>query len=243
MANIHLSETETVIKKILPYLVRRGYDIETDMTFESQTGIWQIHAFGEGNTRTTAVFAIQYLRSIGFDINNDLFAKHSWYFRNALVRANYKNARLGIDYTPIYLERFFRNLLLGEQWDLRNRYLHIQATDEWKDHPRLDKPANTGQVQDKFGISTGEMLNQFDTDNHNIQQLVLAIGEQQISVKEMMDVLSLKGRDNFLKVYLNPAIEEQYVRLLYPNSPRHPRQKYLLTVKGIALYNKISQNK
>ena len=59
----------------------------------------------------------------------------------------------------------------------------------------------------------------------------------------MMETLSLKGRDNFLKVYLNPAIEEQYVRLLYPNSPQHPRQKYLLAVKGIALYNKISQNK
>ena len=207
------------------------------------SGIWQIHAFGEGNTRTTAVFAIQYLRSIGFDINNDLFAKHSWYFRNALVRANYKNARLAIDYTPVYLERFFRNLLLGEQWDLRNRYLHIQATEEWKEQPRLDEPTSTGQVQGKFGTSTSKMLSQFDTNNHNIQQLVLAIGEQQMSVKEMMESLSLKGRDNFLKVYLNPAIEERYVRLLYPNSPRHPRQKYLLTVKGIALYNKIFQNK
>ena len=207
------------------------------------SGIWQIHAFGEGNTRTTAVFTIQYLRSIGFDINNDLFAKHSWYFRNALVRANYKNARLGIDYTPVYLERFFRNLLLGEQWDLRNRYLHIQATEEWKDQPRLDKPVSTGQVQDKFGTSSGKVHNQFDTENHNIQQLVLAIGEQQMSVKEMMEALSLKGRDNFLKVYLNPAMEGQYVRLLYPSSPRHPRQKYLLTVKGLALYNKISQNK
>ena len=206
------------------------------------SGIWQIHAFGEGNTRTTAVFTIQYLRSIGFDINNDLFAKHSWYFRNALVRANYKNARLGIDYTPVYLERFFRNLLLDEQWDLRNRYLHIQATEEWKEQPRLDEPSSTGQVQDKLGTSKSKVLSQFDTDNHNIHQLVLAIGEQQMSVKEMMETLSLKGRDNFLKVYLNPAIEEQYVRLLYPNSLRHPRQKYLLTVKGIALYNKISQN-
>lgn len=207
------------------------------------SGIWQIHAFGEGNTRTTAVFTIQYLRSIGFDISNNLFAKHSWYFRNALVRANYKNARLGIDYSPIYLERFFRNLLLGEHWDLRNRYLHIQATKEWKYQPRLDKPASTGQVQDKFGTSMGKVLYQFDTGNHNIQQLVLAIGEQQLSVKEMMEALSLKGRDNFLKVYLNPAIDEQYVRLLYPNSPRHPRQKYFLTVKGIALYNMISQKK
>ena len=92
------------------------------------SGLWQIHAFGEGNTRTTAVFTIQYLRSIGFDVENDLFAKHSWYFRNALVRANYKNAVKGIDYSPIYLERFFRNLLLGEQWDLRNHYLHVHPT-------------------------------------------------------------------------------------------------------------------
>ena len=234
-----------------------NYDIEQERQFSYKglstdemiahithfvSGIWQIHAFGEGNTRTTAVFAIQYLRSIGFDINNDLFAKHSWYFRNALVRANYKNARLGIDYSPIYLERFFRNLLLGEQWDLRNRYLHIQATEEWKVQPRLDEPASTGQVQDKFRSSTGKVLNQFDTDNHNIQQLVLVIGEQHMSVKELMVALSLKGRDNFLKVYLNPAIEEQYIRLLYPNSPRHPRQKYLLTVKGMALYNEVCKN-
>ena len=78
------------------------------------SGLWQIHAFGEGNTRTTAVFTIQYLRSLGFHVDNDMFAKHSWYFRNALVRANYHNVAKGIDYTPVYLERFFRNLLLGE---------------------------------------------------------------------------------------------------------------------------------
>lgn len=94
------------------------------------SGLWQIHAFGEGNTRTTAVFTIQYLRSLGFNVENDLFAKHSWYFRNALVRANYKNAIKGIDYSPVFLERFFRNLLLGEQWNLRNRYLHINPPAE-----------------------------------------------------------------------------------------------------------------
>ena len=87
--------------------------------------LWQIHAFGEGNTRTTAVFTIQYLRSIGFDVNNDLFAAHSKYFRDALVRANYKNAKQGIDYSPVYLERFFKNLLLGEKWILKSRYLVI----------------------------------------------------------------------------------------------------------------------
>ena len=76
-------------------------------------------------------------------MSNDLFAKHSWYFRNALVRANYHNIAKGIDYTPIYLERFFRNLLLGEQWDLRNRYLHIHPTAEWSVQPNLNTPTST----------------------------------------------------------------------------------------------------
>ena len=208
------------------------------------SGLWQIHAFGEGNTRTTAVFTIQYLRSIGFDINNDLFAKYSWYFRNALVRANYKNARLGIDYSPIYLERFFRNLLLGEQWDLRNRYLHIQASEEWKEQPRLDKPSNTGQLQDKHRTSTEQVPNKLNgviqTDNPNVEKLIIAIADQYVSVTQMMEYLSLKHRTTFLKNYLSPAIKEQYVRLLYPNSPRHPRQKYLLTTKGRILYDEIT---
>ena len=127
------------------------YDIEQEKSFSYKglssdemithisrfvSGLWQIHAFGEGNTRTTAVFTILYLRSIGFQVNNELFANHSWYFRNALVRANYKNAVKGIDYTPVYLERFFRNLLLGERWDLRNRYLHIQAPEQVQDKYR-----------------------------------------------------------------------------------------------------------
>ena len=91
------------------------------------SGLWQIHAFGEGNTRTTAVFIIQYLRSIGFDVENDLFAKHSWYFRNALVRANYTNMNKGIYMNTEFLERFFRNLLMGEHNELKNRYCHIRA--------------------------------------------------------------------------------------------------------------------
>ena len=104
------------------------------------SGIWQIHAFREGNTRTTAIFTIQYLRSLGYEVNNEMFAKHSWYFRNALVRANYRNINKDIEYSPIYLVRFFRNLLLGESWVLKNRYLHIDPTDEWKVQLRLATP-------------------------------------------------------------------------------------------------------
>ena len=87
--------------------------------------LWQIHAFGEGNTRTTAVFTIKYLRSMGYKVDNDIFAQNSWYFRNALVRANYKNLKEGIEENPVYLERFFRNLILGENNELKNRYTHI----------------------------------------------------------------------------------------------------------------------
>ena len=88
--------------------------------------LWQIHAFGEGNTRTTAVFIIKYLRSLGFKVNNEPFESHSWYFRNALVRANYKNVKKGICEDISYLELFFRNLLLGEKHQLRNRYMHLR---------------------------------------------------------------------------------------------------------------------
>ena len=91
------------------------------------SGLWQIHPFCEGNTRTTAVFTIQYLRSIGYNVDNEIFALHSWYFRNALVRANYKNSKLGINYDSSFLEKFFQNLLLGANYELKNRYLVIDA--------------------------------------------------------------------------------------------------------------------
>ena len=207
--------------------------------------IWQIHPFREGNTRTTAVFTIKYLRSIGFrNIDNTLFEQHSWFFRNALVRANYKNARLGVNNSPQYLERFFRNLLLGEQMPLHNRDLHISnmdvqsvETEQVQDKYRT----SSGQAQDKFGtsnlISTG---NQIYTDDENTIRLVLTMGAAKLSIKEIMTAIGLKGRDNFLNLYLNPAIENGFVRLLYPDSPRHPRQKYLLTVKGMMLLNQLS---
>ena len=225
------------------------YDIEQERNFSYRhidndtlithitkfvSGLWQIHAFGEGNTRTTAVFAIQYLRSIGFDVNNDLFARHSWYFRNALVRANYRNAKKGIDYTPVYLERFFRNLLFGDKWDLRNRYLHINPTEEWTVQPNLATPSSTPS-------STRQVPDKLHADNPNISNLVQKVGKQELSVKEMMAAMGLKDRENFVNLYLNPAMAGGYIRLLYPQSPRHPRQKYLLTEKGLALYKELGE--
>lgn len=201
------------------------------------SGLWQIHAFCEGNTRATAVFLIQYLRSIGFNVNNDMFARHSWYFRNALVRANYKNVQKGIEYTPIYLERFFRNLLLDDGWDLRNRYLHICPPKEWKEQPNLKASDQTHPT------STHQVPIKYPTSNKNIISLVRVIGEAEMKVREMMDALELKDRVNFVEHYLSPAMTEGFVRMLYPDSPRSPKQRYLLTVKGCALYNTINNNK
>ena len=89
------------------------------------SGIWQIHPFREGNTRTVAVFAIKYLRSKGFDVTNDLFADKSFYFRNALVRANYENQKLNVDKTRLPLEEFFKVLIYGDEIELHNRFLRI----------------------------------------------------------------------------------------------------------------------
>jgi len=89
--------------------------------------LWQIHIFSEGNTRATAVFFIKYLRTLGFDVTNDIFAENSWYFRNALVRANYTNLKKGVHETTEYLELFLRNLLLAENNPLKNRDMHISG--------------------------------------------------------------------------------------------------------------------
>ncbi len=184
-------------------------------------GIWQIHPFQEGNTRTTAVFTIQYLRSMGFNVENDLFANNSWYFRNALVRANYQNLRQGVNRESTYLEKFFRNLLLGEQNELRNRHLMVNVTE------KTMTPTSTPTSSN----------NPCDTDNDNIVRLILAIGDNQMSIKSIMGIIGLKNRENFMDYSLNPAIREGFVAMLYPDKPRHPRQKYKLTVKGLAIYN------
>ncbi len=88
--------------------------------------LWQIHLFAEGNTRTTAVFLIKYLKTLGFVVTNDIFAEHAWYFRNALVRANYNDLTSGIYETTLFLERFLENLLFSKNNELKNRTLHIK---------------------------------------------------------------------------------------------------------------------
>ena len=186
------------------------------------SGIWQIHAFREGNTRTTAIFTIQYLRSLGYEVNNEIFAKHSWYFRNALVRANYRNIQKGIDYSPIYLVRFFRNLLLKDSWGLKNRYLHIRPTDEWKEQPRIGTP----QVPRKQSSSTPQVPHKF---SQHVETLVKCMDDTYMSSAEIMKSLGLKDRKSFSKLYLNVALSENAIKRKYPDTPKHPRQQYRLT--------------
>ena len=195
------------------------------------SGLWQIHPFSEGNTRTTAIFTIKYLRSQGFSVNNDMFERHSWYFRNALVRANYRNLEKGIGYEPIFLVRFFRNLLLGENNVLKNRYMLIDAPEEWK-------MPDSEQAPDKL---PDKLPDKFSTNNEYVKRLVEVVGRDEVTIKDTLKVLGLKDRESFMKVYLNPALKEQFVRMKYPDKPNHPRQKYLLTKRGLVLYNGINK--
>lgn len=156
---------------------------------------------------------------MGFNVENDLFANHSWYFRNALVRANYQNIQKGIKRESVYLERFFRNLLIGENNKLRNRFMVVN-------------------VPEDMAISTPTSSdNPLQIDNEIIIRLIKAIANNRLSVKEMMASIGLKNRENFMEYSLNPAIKEGFVSMLYPDRPRHPRLKYMLTIKGLAVYN------
>ena len=119
--------------------------------------LWQIHVFGGGNTRTTAVFFIKYLRTLGFDVTNDIFAENAWYFRNALVRANYKDASKGIFEDLSFLELFLRNLILNEKNVLKNRYLHLnwKNKDNKKQHIKQHNKQHieNGKIEDLKGKS------------------------------------------------------------------------------------------
>ena len=137
------------------------------------------------------------------------------------MRANYQNLKKGIYKESLHLERFFRNLLIGEDNVLMNRYLHVKAKEILDGVPPTSTPTS---------------LIPF---NENIKKLIEVIRENQLSVKEMLVGMGLKDRPNFLEYTLSPAMKEGYVRMLYPDSPRHPRQKYLLTAKGMAAYKEI----
>lgn len=184
--------------------------------------VWQIHAFGEGNTRTTAIFAVKYLRSLGYAVENDIFSDNSYYFRNALVRANYTNIPGNVHPTLVYLERFFANLLLDEKNELKSRYLLVGLRAE----PETLAPVKREQVREQVGEQVADVLPK------GVARLVKAL-KGEMSVIEIMGALKLGGRRNFLEKYLSPAIELGLVEMTQPGSPRSPTQKYRLTAKGL----------
>lgn len=149
--------------------------IEHLATFISN--LWQIHAFQEGNTRTTAVFFIKYLRSLGFDITNDVFAKNAWYFRNALVRANFRFVSKGIYDDKSFLILFLRNLLLKEHNELRNRDLRINI-DMNNDKPFTRESRVIELIRVNPKISVDELANKIGVSPRTIKSIIAALTKE-----------------------------------------------------------------
>lgn len=205
------------------------------------SGIWQIHPFGEGNTRTTAVFTIKYLRTLGFAVDNEVFAENSYYFRNALVRANYTNLPKGIEETNEYLESFFRNLLFGEHNNLQSRYLIVGGLDG-KDVATPTSKINTPTSKKKTPASSGATPTSTPVSSNGGElrlsravRMLLDALEVEMSRARLMKAIGIKDRVTFTDYYLSPAVKLGLVEMTQPNSPRSPTQKYRLTEKGKSL--------
>jgi fido (protein-threonine AMPylation protein) len=160
------------------------------------SGIWQIHPFCEGNTRATAVFTILYLKTFGFQINNDVFAENSWYFRNALVRANFNNLQKGIHATTEFLELFFENLLMNTKHELKNRYLHVDYDNAVETVIQSAKCENSKCKNCTLDCTLEELavLRQVDKNPKITQkELAAAIGKSERTIKTRMSALQEKG--------------------------------------------------
>lgn len=159
--------------------------------------IWQIHPFCEGNTRATAVFMIQYMKTFGFRVNNDAFEKNSWYFRNALVRANYNNLQKGVHSTTKFLEMFFSNLLLGTNHELKNRYMHIDYVE-----PNDFQSANSNTLKCQVGTldCTLEELAVLDLikKNPSVRQQELA-NETEKSIRSIKRIMKSLQDKNYIR--------------------------------------------
>ena len=170
------------------------------------SGLWQIHPFREGNTRTVAVFAIKYLRSMRYDVTNALFKEKSWYFRNALVRANYENPKLNVEKTQLPLEEFFKVLIYGYDIELRNRFLRIgyehgtQKAETVRHLHRHDADVNDG-VND--GVNKGDdgvngvkndLIERYALSEREEKAVMAILRDNRITAKQLADILSVKKR-------------------------------------------------
>ena len=162
--------------------------------------LWQIHVFGEGNTRTTAVFFIKYLRTLGFDVTNDIFAENAWYFRNALVRANYNDLKNGVHETTEYLELFLRNLLLDEKNELHNRSMHISGRFKETDfesakadigNTEADTESQKADIRNKL-LAFSDMISE-KTINHTFELFSICGIEEYFGRTIVEDITGLKS--------------------------------------------------
>jgi hypothetical protein len=143
--------------------------------------------------------------------------------KNCVLRPAAANAAGISARKPVFLATFAQNRPCGACRCKRgNRYLHIHPAPEWSNQPNLSTPASTP-------------ASLIETNNPNIIRLVKTIGQNQLSVREILETVGLKDRENLFDYSLRPAISEGFVLALYPDKPRHPRQKYLLTAKGLML--------
>lgn len=170
--------------------------------------LWQIHVFGEGNTRTTAVFFIKYLRTLGFEATNDSFAEHAWYFRNALVRANYNNLKQGIHETTEYLERFLVNLLCDGHNELHNREMHVSRF--YQNNQKVDIETKKVDIETKK-VDIGD-VNFTEKTLEHINQMFCAFGTKKIFGRSDMQLVISLGSSRasqLLKILLEANIIER----------------------------------
>lgn len=193
-----------------------NYDFEVEKSFDYSnlsknefvshlakfiSNLWQVHVFSEGNTRTTSVFLIKYLRKFGYDVTNDIFAKNAWFFRNALVRANYTNIEKNIYETTKYLEDFLNNLIFGYNNELKNRYLHIN----WNEKVDIDADKVDIRIE-KVDISTLKITS---TMRKKITSLFKALSDlEYFGRSEIVKVLnmSLSGASKLISKLLDLQI-------------------------------------
>lgn len=174
--------------------------------------LWQIHVFGEGNTRTTAIFFIKYLRTLGFDATNEIFAENAWYFRNALVRANYNNLKAGVHETREYLELFLRNLLLNEKNELRNRYMHISGTFKKAQKQDIEKgKQDIGRQKQNIEIEKQDIDVWIRIENSlkaaGVSRKTVANTEKMYKAYGMVEVFGRKNIMMILNITESPASE------------------------------------
>ncbi len=173
--------------------------------------LWQIHIFGEGNTRTTAVFFIKYLRTLGFDATNDIFAENAWFFRNALVRANYNDLKNGVHETMEYLELFLKNLLLEEKNELHNRAMHVRGIFDVSKKADID--SEKADIDSEKADIRGKIKSAIPEASEKTIRYIMLLYEQYVNTErfgrgdvEMLTGLKSTRASELLKLLLNAQV-------------------------------------